>query len=941
MLAQPVFSSDLSSERRRWLAVLVDDSPSMRIADSGLSASEKLRLAEALGIDGMRRPYAMDKAADDLDAARMAVVPHAEFLAALGEAKLDTRQRQMEARRKKMSQDVAAAVKAVARQKQLVEAAMAGKLKLDARISGVLKDATACLSAKLAESLGEAARLTQEEAAGMLAQQHERLLKSLRQSAADLSDTAQKLRSVAGAIDELTLASLGDAQKKKVDELTRITRLELAQRLLTAGPPGPDGKAAASPLQKLAAAYAVKAYRFEDGPTEIDPAELARGKLVAVEASSRPATAPAAADDCQYTDYAAALQRVLKDMSGRECAGVVLVGEGRHNGPGALEAAARQLGLQGMPIYSLAMGAVRPPLDAAIAAVEAPETVYLKDRLFVDATVKLDGLAGKDVRVSLMDGTQEVDSKTLRATGDAFRTKVQLADTPAQLGSHAYSVKVQAVDGEVFASNNSYPIGVTVTDERMRLLMVDGRPRWEFRYLKNLFADRDKTVSLQYVLLEPDQIAEAPRRPAVAASVSRPPGEVEATLLPKDEAEWLKFDTIILGDVNPAMLPPAQVDTLRKFVTERGGTLIVIAGRNYMPHAYASTAMSELLPVKFAASDKAVLTGPEPAYRIALTAEGASSVIMRQEVDPSQNAAVWASVPDIFWRHPIEEAKPGATVLAYALPQDAPDYARPTTAPASQPAQEADAARQKRLYEQKNALIASHNPGLGKVMFLSFDHTWRLRYRVGDTYHHKFWGQVLRWATEGKLPIGTDQVRLGADHTRYSPHQSINVQAKLVERDFRPVISDDVYVRIMQGSQQIARRKLTYVPGSAGLYRGEIGELPTGAYRLELDSSQARALLPADKQGTIAMDFSVDPSTPLEQVELSADPATLKRIAELAGGAVLSAADAASLPDRIGPGTVRTAEFRQTTLWDSWPLLAVLVAAMTIEWIVRKKVGLA
>jgi len=51
-----------------------------------------------------------------------------------------------------------------------------------------------------------------------------------------------------------------------------------------------------------------------------------------------------------------------------------------------------------------------------------------------------------------------------------------------------------------------------------------------------------------------------------------------------------------------------------------------------------------------------------------------------------------------------------------------------------------------------NGALATMNVGVGKVMFLSGDATWRFRQVNGQNYHERFWGQVVRWVfhREGK-----------------------------------------------------------------------------------------------------------------------------------------------------------------------------------------------
>jgi len=527
----------------------------------------------------------------------------------------------------------------------------------------------------------------------------------------------------------------------------------------------------------------------------------------------------------------------------------------------------------------------------------------------------------------------------VQVPSNAFRTELQLATEPATTGAHAYRVRIDAQPGEAMTHNNVYPLTVNVTADRTRMLILDCRPRWEYRYLKNLFAGRDRTVRLQHVLFHPDRIVGRAERARIPASVTYPSGQTEATALPLSETEWMKFDVIVLGDVAPSVLAPKEIKTLWKFVADRGGTLVVIAGPSYMPHAYAATAIRDLLPVVFDPSERPVLSSPQMQYRIALTAEGRHSIIMRQAVQEEENLRIWNSRPPLYWRHPNVSAKPGATVLAYALGPEPPKY---VTAPDGKAGRETPRARRlRRKYQRTRPLIASHNVALGRVMFLAFDRTWRLRYRVGDTYHHKFWGQVLRWGTSGKLPAGTTLVKMGSVRSHYPPNENVRIRAKLVQRDFAPLVSREVAVKVYSGTKLVLRKKMEFVPDSPGMYSVDLGPLPSGSYGAELDAPAARALMEAENVSSVQALFSVDPSTPTEQIELAADRSLLSRLADETGGVVVEPPRAAEVMAALGAPVLVRPDRREITLWDSWPLLTLLIVTVTCEWLLRKKVGLA
>lgn len=944
MLAQPVRTWTLDKTTPRYVAVLLDTSASMYVPDTQLGPSEKIRLAETFGVEGARRPYALDAAAEDLERTRQELSAQGEWLASLATADPEARRKQLDARREAISAALVAADKKAAEVAGAIGKPVDGALRLDSKVRDTLSDARKKLTGTIHDRLQEAIALASRENARNLEGQHGRLLQAIRQAAVDLADAAAKASAMSQALDEAAYAALAPEQRAKVDTAAARKRLEVARDVLLKKPGGAaaEGRKAEpgpSLLDKLQKSWSVRLYTFDSVPAAVDLKAYADAYKPGEPVPGDAATLPPAQ---QQTDLTAAFEMVSREMTGRQLSGVLLLTDGRHNATRSVEPLIRTLSINQVPVSSVVVGGDKPPVDAGILSVEAPEAVAVRDRVLVNVQVKLDGLAGKEAKVALMDGEKVVDSQTVRVPTDAYRARVQLADEPSATGLHHYAVDVQKFQGEVLATNNQYPLTVSVSDERTKLLVIDGRPRWEFRYLKNLFASRDKTVRLQYVLLEPDRIEGVPPAPKIEASASRPIDEVEASALPKDEIEWMKFDVILLGDVGPKYLTEETLRLLRKFVADRGGTLIVVAGPSYMPHYFGDSPLADLLPITFKKAEQPIMTGPEKSFRLLLTSEGRESVIMKQKVNPDENAAVWDDVPDIYWRHPILQTKEGATVLAYALPPTPPPFmaAKPADGAAPAPASE-DMQRERRAFEREHALITYHNLAVGKVMFLAFDHTWRLRYRVGDTYHHRFWGQVLRWSTANKLPAGTETVKLGTDRTRYTPNAPVRVQAKLAKKDFTPIVSNDVGVNVYKGQQLVLSRKLDYVKDSAGMYAGELGALESGTYRVELDAPPARPVLAEENVDKVVTEFSVDPSMPAEQAELVPDRGLLSRLANLTGGAVVDPSHADRVLSSLGPVTEKETERHEYVIWDSWPLLAVMVLLATAEWLLRKKVGLA
>src|SRR6185369_1298157 len=101
------------------------------------------------------------------------------------------------------------------------------------------------------------------------------------------------------------------------------------------------------------------------------------------------------------------------------------------------------------------------------------------------------------------------------------------------------------------------------------------------------------------------------------------------------------------------------------------------------------------------------------------------------EQDSEETDALWAGVPRPWGWAVAGTAKPGATALAHFREPDAAKM---------------DVAER----ERRGAVVVRHNYGFGRVLYVGIDSTWRWRFRTGDTYHHRFWGQAIRWAASDK-----------------------------------------------------------------------------------------------------------------------------------------------------------------------------------------------
>jgi len=640
----------------------------------------------------------------------------------------------------------------------------------------------------------------------------------------------------------------------------------------------------------------------------------------------------------QSTDLAGALSTVLEQVPADNLGGVILLSDGRHNRPGRVEDVARRFGILDAPIAAVALGSSDPPRDAAILSVSSPDAVYLGDRIKVAARLKFDGYRGKKAKVRLLQGDKILEERTIDIPQDKHREDIKFRHTPEKGGVTAYKLELSPLDGERFDNNNSWSFETAVTDARTNVLIIDSHSRWEFRYLRNLFYGRDKSIHLQYVLLNPDKI-EVQKDEEIAASAARPFGEARATKLPVSEEEWRKFDVIIIGDIEPDSLSSEQWKILKGCVQERGSLLVAIAGPRWMPHAHKDPVLEELLPIKYDQSSRTYFGEKEKGFKMALTTSGQAHPITTQSDSRIENARLWSGFPEIRWRHPISSVKEGAEVLLMASSASEKKATSPSSA--AELGGALDALAKKKQDEEKNALLVAQQVGNGKVAMLLTDRTWRLREGVGDVHHHRLWGQLVRWGAGPNLRSGSAGVRLGSDQLTYTADDRIEITARLRDKNLLPVNDPNLQARVMLDGNPIATVPLKYVEGSSGLHQAVAGPFAQkGNYQITLVGDKVGELL-GESDDSIATGIRViGAKSPVELSETTLNRPLLETISELSGGKLVDPQGIASLSSLFLTGDETREELRETTLWDHWLLLLFLLGVLTAEWVVRRGAGL-
>jgi hypothetical protein len=625
------------------------------------------------------------------------------------------------------------------------------------------------------------------------------------------------------------------------------------------------------------------------------------------------------------TDLRLALERARERATAGQgkVLAVVLLTDGQHNQGAGPAAEAATLGRDEIPIHSIALGDRRSPPTLSVVSLRGPDqTVFKGVDVIVEVEAKFASQKAGDyvlelARESADGGRKILDTRPVVHDGKDRLHRDRFEISLDEAGPHSLAATVRPARPEagwIAAAKDQRSTTIDVVADRASVLLVDGEARWEYHYLETALK-RDALVTLDRVVFDQPRLNDR-LTPQQEKALDLP-----GRRWPDEEGALEKHSLVILGDVAPARLTLARRNALEKFVGDHGGTLVVVAGKRFMPRAYpADDPLERLLPV-----EQTRVLEPEGGFALSLTRAGTETPFMRLDAESAHNATLWAGFPRPWPWAVAGRAKPGAAALAGR--QDLADLKLPLDE-----------------RERRNVVIARHNYGFGRVLFVGLDSTWRWRFRADSLYHHRFWGQVVRWAADRPLGPGNRAVRFGTPQAMVRPGDAVEVMARLKEQAPRAALLAGVrVVRLAEAGgveESVALLPLTRAARPNAL-EGRLRDLPPGRYALEVDIPALGGVQRNDeKTAPLRATFAVVGPPSRELIDLECNETLLRQLAVASNGRVFRPDEADELESLLAGETVRRVERQAQPLWRWWVVLAVLVALLSAEWGVRKAAGL-
>lgn len=569
---------------------------------------------------------------------------------------------------------------------------------------------------------------------------------------------------------------------------------------------------------------------------------------------------------------------------------ILMLTDGDWNeGPSPI-AAATKLRARNVPVFGVAVGSERYLPDLVLESVSSPAYGLLDEQISIPYSLR--SRLGREVqaRISLVgtDGTEVSKVISLPAMS-LVQDSVVL--TPKYPGDYNFTLRVDALPEEAVKNNNSQTFQMNFRREVLRVLVIESSPRWEYRFLHNALS-RDPGVEADFLLMHPQ--------------LGVGGGRNYLKRFPASRETLSQYDVVFLGDVGvgDGGITEAQAEMIKGLVEQQGSGLVFLPGMRGGQNNLIEHSLAELNPVVMDPSHPKGHGFSSPS-RMVLTTRGKDHLLTLLGAPGRTNQLIWEGLPGFYWHAAVLRARAESTVLAVHA-----------------------TARSK---QGRVPLLATKNCGNGKSLFLGTDGAWRWRRGVEDTYHYRFWGQVVRWMAHQRHLAYEEGIRFFFSPEAPSKGSDVFLHATVFDQSGFPVEKGAVVARIETPSGKKEAIELVPEPGGWGVFTGTLGVEEGGDYQVNLSCE--------DAQREVATKLFVT-SPVREVIGRPVRSQVLREIAEMTNGRIAKMSELDDLVQSLNILPERKPVEQRFRLWSHPVWAGLIVALLAIYWTLRKWIGL-
>jgi uncharacterized membrane protein len=637
-------------------------------------------------------------------------------------------------------------------------------------------------------------------------------------------------------------------------------------------------------LDSLSRDFDLRLYRFDEHARPISRDEL--GSLV---------------PDGRATDIMQSVLDVQQEYRDTPLAGMVVMSDGIVTSSSAGMEAARH---GGIPVVTIGLGDSERYRDIQIAAVEAPNFAFLHSSVDIEVTIKSWGYKGQVIPLVLKQEGRILSTSSLLLDGDRVTRRATFNITPKEVGRYRLSVETPVQVGEMLRTNNQQDFQLQVRRDKIRVLVVSGRPSWNYRFMRRALKSDPSVDLISFIIL---------RTPTDVVNV--PDDQLSLIPFPTNRLfteELENFDLLIFDNFSYLLyFPMLYLENIRKFVVDGGAFAMFGGDQSFDLGGFANTPIEEILPVTLDRLGQGYVHGR---VKMELTPEGMQHPITKLAASAEDTLRIWQEMPPLRGFNRTRRPKPEAVTLG--VTGDGQFNRLP--------------------------LMATMQYGEGRTLAFLSDQLWRWNFEMvgaqGGNHHYlNMVHQMVRWLV--KEP-GLRPVQLFSDKDSYQLGDPVNLRIRVLDHDFSPA-SGAVLNLVVQDPQGQSIRVSTLPTDEPGEFQATVKAEHLGAFRVEVEARLA------DRQlGQDVLIYEVSSAT-TESLHGAPDHEALRQLASATGGRFFTAsevdADFGAVLREVLQRDLqyKIVEERALHLRHTPSAFLILVGLFGVEWFLRRRAGLA
>ncbi len=585
------------------------------------------------------------------------------------------------------------------------------------------------------------------------------------------------------------------------------------------------------------------------------------------------------------TDIGEALLGVLREAGSSALSAVILVSDGADNSEQLGSERLAEIASFGVPIHTLGVGREIIDDDVELAGVRLPTDVLPGSRLSAQVSVRHAGSG--EAQLKVYDGDAILAAETLQLPDRGGVTTHSVDFDIGAAGVKDLRFTLDPLPGEPNVVNNAQYRVIEIPEERRSILYLEGEPRWEYKFIRRAL-DEESPIRLASLLrTTPNKFY----RQGLDDATELEDG------LPADREALFGYNALMIGSFEAAAFTPEQQEDIRDFVSERGGSLLMLGGlRGLGDGGWGNSVVAEMLPTQLPSAEAQSFYRGRVKAR--LTEAGRESLITQLDAEPETNLELWDELPDLADFQFLAELKPGAVTLLEA-----------------------------EIQGTAHPLLVHQRYGLGNVYVLATGGTWRWQMQLPseDMRHEIFWRQLLQTLVAG-VPA---PVQLRADRFYYGDSTEVELRAEVRDERFETVGNADVSLTMSSAGAEPVELDMRPVPGEPGIYSATVQAEQPGVYAFEVeamldDESLGTAPFAVRREDGVAEHFAIQQNRPL-----------LERVSQLTGGQYFSLDNLEDLPEAIRFSQAGIVETQVLPLWSMPINFLLLILLKAGEWLLR------